>query len=138
MPTEQLRAWVDYYRDLGVHEFYRRDGGQDLAALSEETQNAAPPAAPEAAAIASRGEPVVAPVSAPPDEHDTQPIWTTPELAVPQPAHLLSFDQLAPLPAGPVPAAERPAALKAIQDEIGDCTRCPLAYAGRHKIVFAD
>jgi len=62
----------------------------------------------------------------------------TPELAVPQPAQLLSFDQLAPLPAVRVPAAERAAALKAIQDEIGDCTRCPLAYAGRHKIVFGD
>ncbi len=27
---------------------------------------------------------------------------------------------------------------KEIQEEIGDCTRCPLAYAGRHKIVFGD
>jgi len=32
----------------------------------------------------------------------------------------------------------KPAALTAIQEEIGDCTRCPLAYAGRRKIVFAD
>lgn len=50
----------------------------------------------------------------------------------------VSFDQLAPLPAQILPAAERPAALAAVQAEIGDCTRCPLAYAGRHKIVFAD
>ena len=50
----------------------------------------------------------------------------------------ISFNALAPLPAASVPPAERPAALKAIQDEIGDCTRCPLAYAGRRKIVFAD
>ncbi len=34
--------------------------------------------------------------------------------------------------------AHKPAALTAIQEEIGDCTRCPLAYAGRRKIVFAD
>ena len=29
-------------------------------------------------------------------------------------------------------------ALVAIQEEIGDCTRCPLAYAGRRTIVFGD
>jgi DNA polymerase len=48
------------------------------------------------------------------------------------------FDQLAPLPAEIVPAAERAAALERVRNEIGDCTRCPLAYAGRHQIVFAD
>ena len=46
--------------------------------------------------------------------------------------------QLAPLPAASIPPAERAAALAAIHAEIGDCTRCPLAYAGRHKIVFGD
>jgi DNA polymerase len=50
----------------------------------------------------------------------------------------LSFDQLAPLPAELIAAEAKADALKVIQDEIGDCTRCPLAYAGRHKIVFAD
>jgi len=33
---------------------------------------------------------------------------------------------------------DKAAALLTIQQEIGDCTRCPLAYAGRNKIVFAD
>ena len=50
----------------------------------------------------------------------------------------VSFDQLAPLPTQIIPAAERVAALEAIRADIGDCTRCPLAYGGRHKIVFAD
>jgi DNA polymerase len=58
--------------------------------------------------------------------------------AAPQLMKLISFNNLAPLPAERIPAAERAAALRAIQDEIGDCTRCPLAYAGRHKIVFGD
>ena len=50
-----------------------------------------------------------------------------------------SYNELAPLAEGqPLPAAARIAALEAIRTEIGDCTRCPLAYAGRHKIVFAD
>jgi DNA polymerase len=54
------------------------------------------------------------------------------------PDRLISFNELAPVPSSAIPAAEREAVLRAIQDEIGDCTRCPLAYAGRHKIVFGD
>jgi len=50
----------------------------------------------------------------------------------------VSFDALAPLPLQIIAPAERAAALEAVRAEIGDCTRCPLAYAGRHKIVFAD
>lgn len=50
----------------------------------------------------------------------------------------VSFDTLAPLPTEIIPAVQRVAALEAVRAEIGDCTRCPLAYAGRHKIVFAD
>jgi DNA polymerase len=49
-----------------------------------------------------------------------------------------SFDELAPLPAVRLGTAERAAALEAVRAEIGDCTRCPLAYAGRRNIVFAD
>lgn len=58
--------------------------------------------------------------------------------AEPQLMKLISFNNLAPLPVERIPPAGRSAALRAIQDEIGDCTRCPLAYAGRHKIVFGD
>ena len=49
----------------------------------------------------------------------------------------VSFDALGPI-ADPVAPELRAEALKAVQAEIGDCTRCPLAYAGRHNIVFAD
>ena len=50
----------------------------------------------------------------------------------------VSFNDLAPLPEIRVGASARPAALIALQEEIGDCTRCPLAYAGRRKIVFGN
>lgn len=59
------------------------------------------------------------------------------ELRVPM-AKPVSFDVLAPLPAARVPAAERAASLSAVRADIGDCTRCPLAYAGRRTIVFGD
>ncbi len=48
------------------------------------------------------------------------------------------FNQLAPLPRVRVGPTEKAAALDAVRNEIGDCTRCPLAYAGRHSIVYAD
>lgn len=52
-------------------------------------------------------------------------------------------DQLASLnraaPAGaPLPPADRAAALAAIRQEIGECTRCPLAFEGRNHIVFGN
>jgi uracil-DNA glycosylase len=37
-----------------------------------------------------------------------------------------------------IPAEQRSTALQAVRADIGDCTRCPLAFAGRHTIVFAD
>ena len=49
-----------------------------------------------------------------------------------------SFDELVPVPSLVVPAVERVDAMEKIRAEIGDCTRCPLAYGGRHKIVFGD
>ncbi len=50
----------------------------------------------------------------------------------------LSFNQLAALPTLRVDPHARAAALEAVRARIGDCTRCPLAYAGRHTIVFGD
>ena len=35
-------------------------------------------------------------------------------------------------------AGDRFAVLEAIRADIGECTRCPLAFQGRHTIVFAD
>ena len=37
-----------------------------------------------------------------------------------------------------LPPDQRLSALEAVRAEIGECTRCPLAFAGRHTIVFAD
>ena len=129
-----LRAWVEYYRDLGVYDFYRR--GEAAFAAADE---AAVSDAVEEAGLIDVPTPIAAEVS-PPDistqyvAPETQTLPSS-DLAA---AKLISFNDLAPLPAARVPVAERGAALLAIQQEIGDCTRCPLAYAGRRKIVFGD
>jgi DNA polymerase len=127
-----LRAWVDYYRDLGVYDFYRR--GEPAERVAAESELAAAVAVTEPAQTYPVAVQAAAPVE--PDAAVTRP--TAAILAEPTPMTLVSFNKLAPLPVAPVPTAERANALRAIQDEIGDCTRCPLAYAGRHKIVFGD
>jgi len=64
---------------------------------------------------------------------------TNPEPEPLIPAQKPSSESLFSATSSPViPAAERAAALQAVRDDIGDCTRCPLAFQGRHTIVFAD
>lgn len=132
----QLRAWVDYYRDLGVRDFYRRGGLveqevdrnagvlESMEAVSTAVVAAPPPAKNAVAAT---------------EVHQLvrQSGLVTPALAD-MATRLISFDRLAPLPTITIPAADRGVALHAIRDDIGDCTRCPLAYAGRKTIVFGD
>jgi uracil-DNA glycosylase len=169
--TEQLRAYVEYLHDLGIHEFYRQgdplppeEQAALLGAVAPARVQAAPVSAPVAAArpapvvpapsiapifpsAASRAVPSVPPsVAAVPVALRPPPISAPPQaaspadplessIAIPKP---VSFDQLVALPRERVAPAAKAAALEAIRTEIGDCTRCPLAYAGRHHIVFGD
>jgi uracil-DNA glycosylase len=119
---QQLRAYVDYFRDMGIYDFYRR--GEPVAIEAIEIAAAVePPFALEVAPV-----PVYIPADIPPIRGLQEPV-------IPK---LVSFNDLAPLPQDRVPVPERAAALDAIREEIGDCTRCPLAYAGRRNIVFGD
>jgi uracil-DNA glycosylase family 4 len=115
---QQLRAYVEYLRDIGVHDFYRR--GEPVYAEIQTTQ----PLPVEAAVVA--------------EEHEAATVSSRPAFLEPPIATLVSFDNLAPLPDSRVAPAHKAEALAAIRDDIGDCTRCPLAYAGRRTIVFGD
>ncbi len=160
-PEQQLRAYVEYFRDLGMHELYRH--GSPHVQMPERWRELLTQAKPSAAqtAVPARSNPApvsraaAVPVPQPgpaggplqpaipqvriePQRGETYPNAALPEdLQAPMPKPV-SFDALAPLPAEIVPAAQRLVALEAVKAEIGDCTRCPLAYAGRHRIVFAD
>ena len=112
--TEHARDYLDYFRDLGVHEFYWRDASS----------------APHAAEVVELAEAVEAEALSAPEA----PVLL--RAAEFDPLRLISFNDLAPLPRASVPADQRVAALAAIQNDLGDCTRCPLAYAGRRTIVF--
>jgi len=132
-----LRAWVEYFRDLGIHDFYRR--GEFVPSTRTEEDGLAQIHAQLVSSVAPIQIDTLVVGSVEPYLQDATPTeqnLITP--AEPQSMKLISFNDLAPLPAEPIAAVHRAAALFAIQKEIGDCTRCPLAYAGRHKIVFGD
>jgi len=149
VPEQQLRAYVDYLRDMGIYDLYRRDDPKVLLPegmrerLAMMTARVVQPvAAASPPSLATRPPmPVAQPAKAvPPAAVASAPtanvqVHAEPYSSMPKPPH---FDSLAPFPVQIVPAADRAAALDAVRAEIGDCTRCPLAYAGRRKIVFAD
>jgi uracil-DNA glycosylase family 4 len=111
---QQLRAYVEYLRDMGVHDFYRQ--GDPVVTEAREM-----PPRPAEAVVAV-------------EESDlARPTFLEPPIA-----KLVSFNDLAPLPEIRVAASHRADALIGIKEDIGDCTRCPLAYAGRRTIVFGD
>jgi uracil-DNA glycosylase family 4 len=144
VPEQQLREYVEYLRDMGIYDLYRRDDPkvllpegmrERLAGVSVAVARPAAAVSPPAVAVRAQAPPARsnAPppqVAAPVLEEPTETYST-----MPKPPH---FDSLTPLPVQIVPAGERAAALEAVRAEIGDCTRCPLAYAGRRNIVFAD
>lgn len=136
VPEQELRAYVDYLRDMSIYDLYRRDDPKiQLPDAMREKLSGAMPLTIDAAASEVRNDstPVV---RTPPAQ--LKPAFSAgPEPASPMPKPL-SFDALAPLPTQVIPAAARAAALEAVRAEIGDCNRCPLAYAGRHTIVFGD
>ena len=123
---EDLKAWVEFYRDLGIEEFYRREPGQ--------VQSPPVAAAELAKTSAARPQPVAAsPVKA---EKPTPAA----SLRAPQQG---AASSLAPGPASqsmglfdaPAPPERKDETLEEIRADLGDCTRCRLSK-GRKTIVF--
>jgi uracil-DNA glycosylase family 4 len=157
---DQLRAYVDYLRDLGIYDLYRRENPsvllpealresfavrQQVPVPSSVTERVPSVQRPPSSLTSSRSATPV-PSSTRPQSPAALPNYVSatetelilpPELAASMPKPK-SFDELLPLPPTVIPASERFAALEAVRANIGDCTRCPLAYAGRSHIVFAD
>ncbi|GGH12804.1 uracil-DNA glycosylase [Silvibacterium dinghuense] len=122
----ELAARLRYFRDLGVYDFYRR-GEYVPAVVTEMAPEPAPTVVEVAAAVEEiPAEPVLAPAFELLSETESA---IPPRKPLPQPPAIVPEI---------LPAAARPAALEAVRAEIGECTRCPLAFQGRHKIVFGD
>ena len=137
----QLRAYVEYYRDLGVYDFYRTGTGAQRSDWETEpvadlaSSGVVSPDASGAADLSGASKVPPPLVKAVVLEEPAAPKAGLAELDI---AKLISLNALAPLPAVRVAAPARAAALAAVRTEIGDCTRCPLAYAGRRTIVYGD
>ncbi len=98
---QAIAAHMQYLRDLGIYDFYRRSSPQFADEKADDE--------PVAISLAPQ-EPVIPP---------RKPVPLQPAVG--------SF----------VAPPSRAEALRAIQFEIGDCTRCALSR-GRNKIVFGD
>ena len=103
-----VRARIGYYRELGIFDFYRRDSA------SSGTLETLEPEEGKSAAEPAAPETLPMPRAA-------RPLPVVPAAAT-QPS-------IAP--------KDKAAALQAIRNDLGECTRCALA-AGRKHIVFAD
>lgn len=132
-----MRGYVEYLRDMGIYDLYRHGTAieAEIPVRTSETVQSAPAMGTEAVKATSS--------LAPPASAQIKPIPTVPaaprehlpEPLMPKP---VSFNDLALLPTSRIAKGDRPAVLHGIREEIGDCTRCPLAYGGRHKIVFGN
>jgi uracil-DNA glycosylase len=109
----QLATILTYCREIGGVDFYR--SAQDV-----------PP--PSAASLRSLSDRIPTP----------HPVAAEPPPIMPPKSSLLMPPAAIDFSSPAIPPQARAAALDVIRQEIGDCTRCQLAFEGRHKIVFGD
>jgi len=135
---EDIAAWLEFYRDLGIEDFYRRERATPVEIWNSNLRTrpaaerhdiaAMPPATPDARLPTPELRPpsseprVTAPQSPTPG---AQPRLAT---IAPPPLELSLFD------APPPPPKERET-LEEIRQDLGDCQRCKLAPT-RKTIVF--
>lgn len=119
---QQLAALLAYCREMGGVDFYR--GAGDAPPVAEEKPNPLPETK-NAMPVSPSMDPTDAAL---PEYLSTMP--RNPNVLTPPPIIDFSAPAIAP--------ENRAEALQAIREEIGDCTRCPLAFEGRNRIVFGN
>jgi DNA polymerase len=141
---QELTNWLQFYRELGIEEFYRREPGTAV-----ETGPIPPPAAPSAAARndtsvkthAGSPAPRAATQLAAPEPAPAVPAASPPRVGVPPtvPAAAPIRPPVASFSLFETPAPKRtgPETLEEIRSDLGDCRRCKLA-GGRKTIVFGE
>jgi uracil-DNA glycosylase family 4 len=125
--AEALRGHIRFLRDLGVYDLYRRGSA---GAVAEPIEIAPASAAGVPDTEMPLPQAALAPMQPAPlhGEEETEIARKHPQPLMPP----VDF------PAAALAPGDRAAALGLVRAEIGDCTRCPLAFAGRHTIVFGD
>ena len=130
---EVIRARIAYFRDLGVYDFYRRGSASGEFASSDTiiaTETVTEMDAAAESVTATVTEEMPAAVAAPVFRSDE-----VLEIAEEMPRK--SALPVLTEPKATAVTTDRAAALQAIRDDIGNCTRCAL-HKGRNTIVFGD
>jgi DNA polymerase len=111
---DALAARIQYYRELGIYDFYRREGTSPASAVegAESSSESAPPVFQPEQREEMPAKRAPAPIVV--EENILEVVPTRPEQKVSDPAQ----------------------ALKLIREDLGDCTRCRLHKQGRKQIVF--
>ncbi len=124
---EDIAAWLEFYRDLGIEEFYRREPGAEAETGNSkvETRNLK-----QGTRRPSEPSSVAATSPATPDSR-----LATPEPRTPSPEPRVSQPQALSLFEAPPPPRRERETLEEIRQDLGDCQRCRLAK-GRKTIVF--
>lgn len=126
---KELAAWLQFYRELGIEDFYRREPGAARAAAGAEVRGAATRGAESGRVMRPGFEPRFAQVESP-----ARPLPAAPEM---RPAPIRPPTPSLSLFEAPPPPRQGPETLEQIQKDLGDCQRCKLAE-GRKTIVFGE
>jgi DNA polymerase len=132
---QELANWLEFYRELGVEEFYRRTpraaapspirDGRPAQTAPGEGASRAPTAKPGFETQPVVGAAAVSPLPG----RASQAVFGAAPIRPPAPS-LNLFEAPAPKPVGPE-------TLEQIRADLGDCQRCKLA-GGRRNIVFGE
>ncbi len=131
LPAALLQARIAFLRDLGIFDLYRRSTGAELllAPPSDWQQPPSQAPAPPRPDLVSGATALQAG-----DAHT--PLLEEEAVIAARKATPLPVIQFTPGPR--IARAARAGVLAALRAEIGDCTRCPLGFAGRQTVVFGD
>jgi uracil-DNA glycosylase len=126
---KELTAWLEFYRELGIDDFYRRAPGAvelpaSVGAAPAEPRVAAPIIIPQTSSMA----PLPGATTAPEPSKPVPAARVVPVIQPPSPS--FNLFEAAPAPRGPE-------TLAGIRTDLGDCQRCKLAGT-RKTIVFGD
>jgi uracil-DNA glycosylase family 4 len=134
----ELSNWLEFYRELGIEEYYRRapgSGGPLAAAgdrrIPDSAARSVPPPAPVRKPALAETKPLVSAAAPVPPLRAgaSQPAMVAAPIRPPAPS-LSLFE-------APPPRLSGPETLEQIRADLGDCQRCKLA-SGRRNVVFGE
>jgi uracil-DNA glycosylase family 4 len=121
---DELAAWLEFYRDLGIEDFYRREPEARF-----ETRDAKLETGQHPGPSAAQGVTSAVPEARVPSPESRVASLQPPAPGISPPARSLSLFE------APPPLRHGPETLEQVRRDLGDCQRCRLA-AGRKTIVF--